>query len=360
MKEVYEKYLFENSLKHYVYYYQNFVTVHSLFVQRISFQEKIIRRVEQKHDRFGIRLEDLDNQALSYFNQNLPRKPYCTDDLFYGLQILPQAKAMLKRYIQPNPPHSTFNMIFDVDRVGSAIDWSDRGCPPPNLSLMNLLNAKSHLIYEFETSICTAPDANIAPLRYAAAVEKALCAKLGGDVNYGGLICKNPNHADWRVTQWQLHLYTLDWLADYLDLSADKDSKDKNVYGLGRNCTVFEKTRQWAYKAIRRGWPVFAQWFSACSERAMAYNLQFPVPLSEAEVKMIAKSIAKWTHRRFTEKTFAEYITRTHTTKIQAIRGARGGMISKGGGRPIFEGSIEQIKPWETLGISRRMYYYRK
>lgn len=296
----------------------------------------------------------MDNQALDYFNQNLPRKPYCTDDLFYGLRILPQAQAVLKRYIQPNPPHSAFNMVFDVDRAGSAIDWSDRGCPPPNLTLMNLLNANSHIVYEFETGICTAPDANIAPLRYAAAIERALCEKLGADVGYAGLICKNPNHADWRVTQWQPHRYTLDWLADYLDLGPANAPQYDNAYGLGRNCAVFEKTRQWSYKAIRRGWPAFSQWYAACFERAMGYNVQFPVPLSEPEVKAIAKSIAKWTHKRFTESEFS---------RIQAIRGARGGGISKGGGRPegsIIAGSIEQLKPWEALGISRRMYYYRK
>ncbi|HGJ5881753.1 MULTISPECIES: replication initiation protein [Arsenophonus] len=302
----------------------------------------------------------MDNRALDYFNLNLPNKPYCTDDFINGLQILPQAKAMLKRYIQPNPPHSTYCMIFDVDRAGAAIDWADRHCPAPNLTLMNLLNARAHLAYLFETGICTAPDANIAPLKYAAAVERALRTALGGDVNYGGLVCKNPNHADWRVTQWQPHLYTLDWLADSLDLSAANGSQYDYDYGLGRNCTVFEKTRQWAYRAIRRGWPDFPQWFAACFERAMGYNIQFTVPLSEPEVKAIAKSVARWTHKRFTEKTFAQYVAQTHTPEIQAIRGARGGLISKGGGRPegsVIVGSIEQLKPWEVLGISRRTYF---
>jgi hypothetical protein len=301
----------------------------------------------------------LSNQALDYFNQNLPRKPYCSDDLLYGLRILPQAQAMLKRYIQPNPPHSTYCMVFDVDRAGAAIDWADRNCPAPNLTLMNLLNARAHLAYLFETGISTAPDANIAPLKYAAAVERSLCSKIGGDFGYANLVCKNPNHADWRVTQWQPHLYTLDWLADYLDLSAANAPLIESTYGLGRNCTIFEKTRKWAYRAIRRGWPAFAQWFAACFERAMGYNVQFPVPLSEPEVKAIAKSIAKWTHRRFTEKAFADYVARTHTPEMQAARGRK----SHGGGRPegsIITTSIEQLKPWETLGISRRTYYYHK
>ncbi|WP_238334396.1 replication initiation protein, partial [Arsenophonus endosymbiont of Bemisia tabaci] len=54
-------------------------------------------------------------------------------------------------------------MIFDVDRAGAAIDWADRHCPAPNLTLMNLLNACAHLAYLCETGICTAPDANNCP-----------------------------------------------------------------------------------------------------------------------------------------------------------------------------------------------------
>ncbi|MFG7662142.1 replication initiation protein, partial [Klebsiella pneumoniae] len=42
--------------------------------------------------------------------------------------------------------------------------------------------------------IRTAPDGNAAPLRYAAAIEAALREKLGADMGYSGLICKNPLH----------------------------------------------------------------------------------------------------------------------------------------------------------------------
>ncbi|WP_034250509.1 primase C-terminal domain-containing protein, partial [Arsenophonus nasoniae] len=124
------------------------------------------------------------------------------------------------------------------------------------------------------------------------------------------------------------------------------------TYGLGRNCTVFEKTRKWAYRAIRRGWPAFAQWFAACFERAMGYNVQFPVPLSEPEVKAIAKSVAKWTHKRFTEKTFAEYVARTHTPEIQSARGRK----SRGGGRPTVgtHDVIDAIQEFKAKGYSHR------
>lgn len=307
----------------------------------------------------------MDKRALDYFNTHLPYKPYCTDDLHVGLRILPQAQALLKRYIQPNPPHAMSVLAFDLDYQGGAIGWDDYNAPPFNISAMNRKNAHAHGFYCVKTAIRTAPDGSIKALKYAAAIERALCLKLNADPRYGGLICKNPNHADWQVTQWRAEPYTLDELADYVDLSASPAPIIDLNYGLGRNCTIFEKTRQWAYKAIKRGWPDLPQWFEACFDRALAYNLQFPAPLGENEVKAIARSISKWTYQRFNASEFS---------RIQAIRGAKGGRkannwheagvlggkISHGGGRPIVARSIEQLKPWEALGISRRMYYYRK
>ncbi|MCL0137854.1 replication initiation protein, partial [Klebsiella pneumoniae] len=184
-------------------------------------------------------------------------------------------------------------------------------------------------------------------LRYAAAVENALRKKLEADAGYSGLICKNPNHGHWKIAVWQPELYTLDWLADSLDLSAANDKEIVADYGLGRNCTLFDRTRKWAYRAIRQGWPEYEQWLQACYERASAYNLQFSVPLDDKEVIGIAKSITKWTHSKLNEMTFSDYVARTHNSAIQSERGKKGGRPSLG-------------EPWLDSGISRATYFRRK
>lgn len=273
------------------------------------------------------------NVALKLFNDRLPHKPYFTDELQCGLRIAGKERAVLAKYIQFNQPHSQFWFCFDVDRAGAAIDWSDRNAPAPTLTIMNKDNGHAHLLYALKTGVRTAPDGKIKPLKYAAAVESALREKLGADVGYSGLICKNPNHSSWQVAVWQPELYTLDWLADSLDLKAVNDKNILSDYGLGRNCTLFDKTRKWAYRAIRQGWPKYEQWLNACYERASAYNLQFISPLDENEVKGIAKSIAKWTQSNFDEISFNEYVCRTHTPTIQSKRGRIGGKVSRGGGR---------------------------
>ena len=229
--------------------------------------------------------------ALQYFEENLPHRPYHTDDLAFGLRISGKGRALLARYIQQNQPHAQFWLVFDVDREGAAIDWSDRNAPAPNITVKNPVNGHAHLLYALNIAVRTAPDASVKALKYAAAVERSLCEKLCADVNYSGLICKNPFHLEWLVMEWREEAYTLDELADYLDLSASARRSIDKHYGMGRNCHLFEMTRKWAYRAIRQGWPAFSQ----------------------------------YTHRNFTPETFAQYVADTHTPEIQAARGRKGG-----------------------------------
>ncbi|WP_137488419.1 replication initiation protein, partial [Escherichia coli] len=256
--------------------------------------------------------------VLQRFREKLPHKPYCTNDFTYGVRILPKDIAILARFIQQNQPHAQHWLVFDVDRTGAAIDWSDRNCPAPNITVKNPRNGHAHLLYALTLPVRTAPDASASALKYAAAIERALCEKLGADVNYSGLICKNPFHQEWQVVEWRLELYTLDELADYLDLSASARRRVDKDYGMGRNWYLFEKSRKWSYRAIRQGWPAFSQWLDAVIQRVEMYNASLLVPLSPAECRAIGKSIAKYTYRKFSPEGFSA---------VQAARGRKGGKI---------------------------------
>lgn len=71
-------------------------------------------------------------------------------------------------------------------------------------------------------------------------------------------------------------------------------------------------------------------------------NRQFSTPLGESEVRGIAKSVAKWTWKRFTEQGLSN---------IQSARA-----------RIRWAGHVAEstTKPWLAMGISRRTYYRRK
>ena len=292
----------------------------------------------------------MNRAQLDLFRERLPRKPYHTDEFTTGLSIADVSRALGARYIQPNGPTHRHWLVFDVDHAAATLSWDDVGAPAPNITVTNRANGHAHLIYGLETPIRTAPDGKVAPLRYAAAIEAALREKLGADLGYSGLICKNPLHTHWLVQVWEPASYDLSWLADYLDLSPYNGRKQLPAYGLGRNCTLFEKTRQWAYKAIRQGWPGYEAWLSAVIDRAIGYNVQFEPPLPANEVRHIAKFIAKWTHRNLTPAGFSA---------VQAARGAKGGKVSKGGGRPSNSGKaradlLPEVLRLKGMGYSNR------
>jgi hypothetical protein len=180
-----------------------------------------------------------------------------------------------------------------------------------------------------------------APIRYAAAVQAAFLVKLGADPGYAGLIAKNPFHDAWRVI-WMQHLYDLSELTEYVELSKRRRPQSEAL-GLGRNCTLFDELRAWAYQWAReykRNDANAEQWHRAVLGQAEKLNA-FTVPLSFNEVKAVARSIAKWTWRNFSDAAFS------------AIQSARG----KRGGRPAT--TTLHGEPWAEEGISRATYYRR-
>lgn len=287
---------------------------------------------------------------LQLFRDRLPAKPYHTDDLTSGLLIRSAERAALARYIQPNGPTHRYWLVYDIDRPGAAMDWSDRGAPPPSITAMNPANGHAHLIYGLETSVRIAPDAKSAPLRYAAAIDCELQRVLDADASYSGLICKNPLHPHWQVTSWEPRLYTLADLDSWLDLQPAQDRRRRLPdYGLGRNVNVFENLRKWAYRAIRQGWPQFDQWQAACLDRALMYNAGLPVPLDQQEVRHIARSVAKWTHQHLSPEAYRAW----------AARKGRAGGKRSGEVRRMGTALENDPQPWVSEGVSRATWYRR-
>ncbi|KUX02812.1 plasmid replication protein [Escherichia coli] len=295
--------------------------------------------------------------ALQYFDENLPHRPYHTDDLAFGLRISGKGRALLARYIQQNQPHAQFWLVFDVDREGAAIDWSDRNAPAPlhhQPFQVERIFANQAAVVHIRTKFLTQRTFNRCGIFQR--LNRGIRRGSHGDVECVEQVSVSV-HRIFNGDVRREEAYTLDELADYLDLSASERRSIDKHYGMGRNCHLFEMTRKWAYRAIRQGWPAFSQWLEAVIQRVEMYNASLPVPLSLAECRAIGKSIAKYTHRNFTPETFAQYVADTHTPEIQAARGRKGGSKSK---RSTVATSARTLKPWEALGISRAWYYQLK
>lgn len=357
-------------------------------------------------------LDEFDNSisCLDTFKSRLSKKPYCTDDVGYGLQIRDKQVALSKKYIQANTPNTLSWIIYDIDYpCVMETTFQEKILPIPNIIIVNPKNLHSHLLYGIKTGVYLTDNASIDPIRYAHAIEYSLREELKADNGYSGLIIKNPSHEYWETQELNENLWELGDLAEYLTLPK-KMPKRENLVGLGRNCTLFELGRKYAYsEVLKQKITGNKQTFYNCVLYFLEQqNEGFPHPLMINELKGITKSITNWTWLHYGDKTskqWAMYVKKTHSVELQSWRGkqntseqqsikgkkntaAQQAMKGKANSKEQqalkgskntseqqsikgkkgaiksaqvrYEGSNEQTKPWEALGISRSWYYTQK
>ena len=289
-------------------------------------------------------------RQLSIFDdeQRWPRRPYCSDDLQTGLRIRSLKQALTKQYVQANPPNLRVWSIHDVDRAGAAGEWEAAGLPPPSWATINKANGHAHLVWGLTAPVLVEDyGGRKEPMRYLCGIEALMREKLQADVGYSGLITKNPAHPLWDLLVGPVPNYSLKELADALpeiNKHLPKTHKDVDQIGLGRNCTLFDFLRKYAYKEVRNH-KNFVMWQSHLNNQALTRNGDFMTPLQGNEVWHIAKSVAKWVWNKFDLAASDEKFR-----KLQAFRGAKGG-------RPA---TTRDSKPWIDAGISRATWYRRQ
>lgn len=268
----------------------------------------------------------MTSSILNSFKNNLPQKPYCTDDLNFGLKIRPAETAITKRYLQYNKPTDLRWFVYDIDRPTAHFDWQDIAhCPAPNITVMNKKNGHAHLLYGLEVPVHLQTTAKKNPIRFASAIDVSLIKTLQADEAYSELICKNPFNEFWDTKVWRNASYDLSELADNLDLEKYKDARKRlPEVGLGRNCNLFDLTRFFAYREIRK--PVENYLFDECySEedfinRCICYaqnHNEFKTPLPQREILSIGKSVGKWVYRNMSPAGFIEWAENRRKKSIE-------------------------------------------
>lgn len=284
-----------------------------------------------------------------------PRKPYCSEDKT-ARHIRSLSSAIKRPYIQANPPHLRVWSIYDVDRAGGALAWEDANLPPPAWAATNQENGHAHLVWGLSAPVLVdSPDMRQGPLRYLCAVESAFRERLQSDSGYSGLITKNPAHPLWRVLRGPHIHYELGELAEWVELPKHLPKRKPEEIGVGRNVTVFDWLRQYAYRHIRAyktDVRNFVLWQSHLNGKALERNGDLQTPMDGREVWHIAKSVSKWTWRQFDLAASDARFSRR-----QAARGLKGGLKGEGG-RP--KTTTAQGEPWALEGISRATWYRRQ
>jgi replicase family protein len=270
------------------------------------------------------------------FPDLIPAKPYCADILDDGL-FRSRSAALRRRHVQLNGPSSFTWMPHDIDRPGAFYAHDDANVPPPNVIMVNPENGHAHSAYLLANPVARHSASRVGPLRFYGAVERGIARRLGADRRYTGLIAKNPLHADWKVEWRREQPYTLPELADWLfDSDMAPDLSVQTTLGVGRNVTVFDELRVFAYREVLRfkrdtaGIAGLTTFQARLEAVALGINMQFPEALKLTEVRAIAKSVSRWTWARFTPENFsqkqrhrAQTRTRRHLGIVEMIKNGR-------------------------------------
>lgn len=216
--------------------------------------------------------------------------------------------AQQMRYIGPNHVNSINYLPFDIDHPEASMRWEDENIPPPNIITLNPENGHGHYLYALAEPVHFNAESSRRAQRYLQFVENGIKQRLGADFGYSGSLTKNPLNPHWPTLCLSNVAYDLDTLAAHLDQTEGALDLRRKVapIGLGRNCTVFDKLRFFAYKERRRpdGWLGYEFFYVRIEMLGLAINNEFPNPLPQREIQGIAKSIAKWTWKNITPAGF--------------------------------------------------------
>jgi len=262
---------------------------------------------------------------------HLPRRAQFREDKGAAPVIRRCNPKSLRRYpyIKVNPPNLVMWLGFDIDRPGALMAWEAAGLPPPACGAADPMTTRGHLLYPLTAPVLTGDAARDRPLRYLAAIESGFRTRLGGDPQFSASShsSKNPwfkgtkDCGIWRSYWGPDKTWDLAEMAEWVDLPKHMPKRGLKVenIGYGRNCSLLERLRLWAYHAIRRLWAAGGgakEWHDWVQDKAAELNGDFGEvggdwcslsgPMSELETYHVAKHVARYVWSKFSPQAFSE------------------------------------------------------
>ncbi|WP_261521707.1 replication initiation protein [Burkholderia multivorans] len=228
---------------------------------------------------------------------SLPEKVRSTDGFDEGTKFRKREKALGFKYIEHNQLYKKY-IVVDVDTPGSAFLWEELGLPPPTIITVNPTTTHCHYLWELKTPVIFTEAGRTQPKRFYENVDSALTHSIpGADPAYVGMFTRNPLHTYWRTIVHKVS-YDLADFGEYLDLTPLRKRSELVWNILGRNSTLFDTVRHWAYIAVKYA-PSCSVFHQQTNIKAHEINLGFQdLPggmLPAKEVLSTARSIAEWT-----------------------------------------------------------------
>lgn len=231
---------------------------------------------------------------IKLFVSRLAIKPFCSDDVKrFGQKQRFKHIALKRAQIQPGRPFDRQCIVVDIDASDAGAVWMDRDVPQPNIVVRNPANGHAHYIYLLDAPVLIAGEGKAGrkgPWDFYRAITEKLTHALGGDPGYNQVLVKNPLHQQWQTHIVRHEPYSLAELDEYLP---EKVRKVRAAIGEGRNTTLFDELRLWAYRNVARyrREDNVVQWSLAVEREAGALNT-FEPPLPTREAQSVARSVA--------------------------------------------------------------------
>lgn len=232
----------------------------------------------------------------------LPLWPLASDDFTQGVYRMARGDALRRRYVETNPHALSNLLVVDIDHPDAALRAlaAQGNHPMPTALVENPRNGHAHAVWALTEPVTRTEYGSRKATSFAAAVVEGLRRAVDGDAGYSGLMTKNPTHDAWE-TQW-----LGEQLRSLGQLQADlgnhmpqprwrETTKNRaDPVGLGRNCTLFETARHWAYRELRNHWGDSPALATAIHAEVHTRNAEFTEPLPTSEARAVATSIHRW------------------------------------------------------------------
>ena len=212
------------------------------------------------------------------------------------------------------------SIILDVDgsnalvRICDAVEHYE--VRMPNWITTRRSSGGSHAVWNLARPVHRGESARKGPLAALARVSEFYADKLQADTGYTGVLAHNPMsaaHGPGFVTNW-LHRepYSLPELGEVIPMGWRRPAVCKTA--IGRNCDLFRALMKWA------GSPENIA--NDCLAAAHAANQTFELPLPDAEVAGIARSVQQYRLKWITK---GKHYTPTQRTLWGRARGIKSG-----------------------------------
>lgn len=219
-----------------------------------------------------------------------------------------RSKSHAHKYSRLNPHHGNIHyLVVDVDEPLHQLSTYDAHLPEANIYCMDREKGTGHLYWRLNSPVYAwANQRHSKAYRYLDAIHYAFTDRIhGGDKAFTRQISKNPLNDEWEIYQGTDKAYELHELAEFIpNLSKLRPKRDRMIEledGAGRNTTLFNELRLWAYPNVEMARSVdYAVWENQVLTRALSINANFPQPLGLSEVRSTAKSVAKYVFKKYT------------------------------------------------------------